>query len=62
MNSQYAPIINFQNSQSPESAWRLWHLLNQLADALWQSYEKEFLDFCIQDAKDQSSVKSLPFD
>jgi hypothetical protein len=29
-----------------EQAWRLWHLLQLVSDALWSRYESAFLDFC----------------
>lgn len=29
-----------------EEAWRLWHLLQAFADALWERYESAFMDFC----------------
>jgi hypothetical protein len=35
-----------------EEAWRLWHLLQALGDALWKRYESAFLDFCGEDSRD----------
>ncbi len=29
-----------------QEAWRLWHLLQQFSDALWNRYESAFMDFC----------------
>jgi hypothetical protein len=29
-----------------EEAWRLWHLLQNLSDTLWNRYESAFMDFC----------------
>lgn len=47
---------------SPDDAWKLWHQLNELAQAIWEAYEQPFLEFCIQKAKNQSYSESLPFD
>jgi hypothetical protein len=33
-----------------EEAWRLWHLLQNLSDTLWNRYESAFMDFCGEDA------------
>jgi hypothetical protein len=38
---------------SAEDAWRLWHKLNQLAESIWEAHEKEFLEFCMEEAEDQ---------
>lgn len=32
-----------------EEAWRLWHLLQELSDALWDRYASAFMDFCGED-------------
>jgi hypothetical protein len=62
MNTQRAATIESRDPLTPQAAWRLWHQLNLFADALWQSYEREFLEFCIQNAEEQCSSKPLPFD
>lgn len=28
-----------------QEAWRLWHLLRLAGDALWDRYDREFMDF-----------------
>ena len=35
-----------------QQAWALWHLLQNLSDILWNRYESAFLDFCIEEDKD----------
>lgn len=30
-------------------AWRLWHLLQMVSDALWERYESAFMDFCAEE-------------
>jgi len=34
---------------SPKTAWKLWEHIHILADSLWEAYEYEFLDFCIEE-------------
>jgi hypothetical protein len=29
-----------------EQAWRLWHLLQECSEQIWQRYEEAFMDFC----------------
>jgi hypothetical protein len=29
-------------------AWALWHMLSQLTDILWERYEDDFLELCIE--------------
>lgn len=47
---------------SAEDAWRFWHQLNQIAETLWNAYEQEFLQFCIDEAKNQGYSLPMPFD
>jgi hypothetical protein len=54
--------VNSDTPLSPQSAWSLWRSLNQLADELWRSYEKEFLDFCIEEDDSVDPDRPLPFD
>jgi hypothetical protein len=53
-----------------EEAWRLWHLLQNLSDALWNRYESAFLDFCGENVgrhgsdaglKENTGDSELPF-
>lgn len=53
-----------------EEAWRLWHLLQNLSDTLWNRYESAFMDFCGEEMGDAgndadlteiSGDKELPF-
>jgi hypothetical protein len=39
------------NNQKNKSrlAWKIWNLLNECNDILWNLYEEEFLDFCMED-------------
>jgi len=45
-----------------ESAWKLWLRLTDMVDLLWESYQDQFLTFCIRDI-DLNKVTSekLPF-
>lgn len=36
---------------SPKTAWKLWEQIHVLADSLWEAYEYEFLDFCIEECE-----------
>ena len=45
-----------------EEAWRLWHQLTQLAESIWQKHEMKFLEFCIQEEKDQCYIHLPPSD
>ncbi len=45
----------------PEDAWRLWHLLQKFSDALWERYEREFMDYCCEDGMSDAGDTELPF-
>jgi|WetSurMetagenome_2_1015567.scaffolds.fasta_scaffold144757_1 hypothetical protein len=32
------------------TAWSLWHILSDMTQHLWDSYEQDFLGFCIEEA------------
>ncbi len=38
-----------ENCSEAKRAWILWQLLQELNDLLWDRYEKEFLDFLIEE-------------
>jgi len=38
-----------KNLSEAERAWILWQLLQELNDLLWDRYEKDFLDFLIEE-------------
>jgi len=42
-----------------EEAWRLWHLLQNLSDTLWNRYESAFMDFCGEDMGVESTDTDL---
>jgi len=63
MNRASSVIVNHNAPQlSAEDAWRAWHQLSQIAESLWIAYEQEFLQFCIEEAKDQGYSLPSPFD
>jgi hypothetical protein len=41
---------------SPKTAWKLWEQFHVLADLLWEAYECEFLDFCIEECENRTSA------
>jgi hypothetical protein len=41
-----------------QKAWRLWNLMHEVSDALWDCNEQAFLDFCIEDSKQNISKKT----
>lgn len=47
---------------NPEFAWKLWHQLNKAAEALWELYEQEFLQFCIDECDVPHPEPPLPFE
>ena len=47
---------------TPSVAWTLWKTLNSLAESLWDAYEQEFLEFCIQESDSYRPSAPLPFD
>jgi hypothetical protein len=50
------------NLSEAEQAWRLWHLLQELSDSIWEHYESAFLDFCGEDQPIITSTDDeLPF-
>jgi hypothetical protein len=60
MNNQSAiPVIP---PFSPKEAWAFWQQLYQLADFLWESYEQEFLQFCIDYCDSHVPVQMSLFD
>ena len=52
MNTKLAPAV----------AWNLWKTLSQLSESLWDAYEHEFLDFCIQESDSYRPSMPLPFE
>lgn len=42
-----------------EEVWRLWHLLQNLSDTLWNRYESAFMDFCGEEMGDASNDADL---
>lgn len=44
-----------------QEAWRMWHLVQAFSDALWEHYEKAFLDYCIEEQQ-HSQYCGLPGD
>ena len=45
---------------TPAAAWKLWHQLIDLSDRLWDAYELEFLEFCMQDSEKEDTVPLPP--
>lgn len=43
-------------------AWKMWLKLNKIADLLWETYEQDFLQFCIDETDSRSPDRSYPFD
>ncbi|MFP4165467.1 MAG: hypothetical protein ACLFVE_15955 [Chitinispirillaceae bacterium] len=40
--------VNARIRIEPQVAWRIWEKANELSDLLWEYYESEFLDFCME--------------
>jgi hypothetical protein len=38
------------------NAWRLWHLMQLVSDALWDYNEEAFLKFCEESQKDSEYI------
>ena len=52
------------NGIKVESAWKLWHSMEQLSSALWDIYYNDFIDRCLlqcQSNKTSYSDDNLPF-
>jgi hypothetical protein len=52
------------NLSEAEQAWRLWHLLQELSNSIWEHYESAFLDFSSEDQPIITSTDNdneLPF-
>jgi hypothetical protein len=63
MNDQPAQIVNLGvPSLSPQDAWSLWQRLGDLAQSLWDAYEKPFLEYCIQESEEFQRTHPMPFD
>jgi hypothetical protein len=43
--------------EEARQAWKLWNLLNDVADRLWAFYENEFFQFCPED-DEEDGLKS----
>jgi hypothetical protein len=41
-----------------EKAWRLWHLMQEVSDALWERNERAFMKFCAQEDKRNCYIKA----
>jgi len=54
------PLLSHQ--LTPAVAWTLWKTLNQLSESLWDAYEQEFLEFCIQESDSYRLNQPLPFE
>jgi hypothetical protein len=49
------------DEEKARQAWRLWHLIRMVSDALWDYHEKEFLEFCEQSHSENQYIgKSCP--
>jgi hypothetical protein len=63
MNQQStSSVISPHDLLSPEDAWVLWNQISMLADVLWRSYEKEFLEFCIREEEKKMCGVPQPSD
>lgn len=54
------PVIS--SGLPAERAWELWLKLTDMTDFLWESYQEEFLSFCIEDIHKRSTLEKLPFE
>lgn len=52
MYSRFVPLPS-QLVQDPEAAWTLCHLLNSLADAVWELHEAEFVRRTLADLHEE---------
>jgi len=51
------------NDLSAQKAWKLWLNLTSMADLLWESYQNQFLSFCMRDIDlKKVNVEKLPFE
>lgn len=63
MNTKHNTNANHRNgSLTPTAAWTLWHQLIKLSDDLWDAFEEEFLEFCIQASEKNDCNIPLPFE
>lgn len=40
-----------------EKAWRLWHLMQEVSDALWEHNVRSFMKFCVLEDERTRSIK-----
>jgi hypothetical protein len=41
-------VITMRPQEELRMAWALWHMLSQLTEILWERYEDDFLELCIE--------------
>jgi hypothetical protein len=41
-----------------EKAWRLWHLMQEVSDALWDRNKRAFMEFCVREDERSGSIKA----
>jgi hypothetical protein len=41
-----------------EKAWRLWHLMQEVSDALWERNARAFMKFCVQEDERNGSPRA----
>ena len=43
--------MNQQPSLEPDQAWFLWEKLNHFADLLWNAYQDDFVQRCLEETR-----------
>jgi hypothetical protein len=51
-----APQLN------PDTAWKLWHLLNELSTELWDAFDREFCDRVLREMEQEERTRDGPSD
>jgi hypothetical protein len=42
-----------------EKAWRLWHLMQEVSDALWERNARAFMKFCVREDERNGYLKAV---
>jgi hypothetical protein len=57
VQNQYKPVKLFAFE-----AWKIWNDLTDAAESLWEEYEYDFVEFCLQETKShKNKTYKYPF-
>ena len=57
VQNQYKPVKPFAFE-----AWKIWNNLSDAAQSLWEEYEYDFVEFCLQETKSyKNKTYKYPF-